>query len=55
MEKEHIAVYLPTPLVARVDGVASSEMRSRANTVRWLVKQALQRRESVDAERAAAG
>jgi metal-responsive CopG/Arc/MetJ family transcriptional regulator len=48
MEKEHIAVYLPTPLVARIDTVASDELRSRANTVRWLVEQALQRREPVE-------
>jgi metal-responsive CopG/Arc/MetJ family transcriptional regulator len=48
MEKEHIAIYLPTPLVARIDTVASSELRSRANTTRWLVEQALRQREAVE-------
>jgi hypothetical protein len=41
-----IAVHLPRPLVERVDAVASDELRSRANTIRWLVDEALRRHES---------
>jgi hypothetical protein len=48
MEKEHIAIYLPTPLVARIDGVAHAEMRSRTNATAWLLAQALQHREAVE-------
>jgi hypothetical protein len=48
-EKDHIAVFLPTPLVARIDTVAVGEMRSRANATRWLVEQALCQRESAEA------
>jgi hypothetical protein len=45
MDKEHIAVYLPTPLIAQVDTLAHSELRSRANTVRLLVTEGLRSRE----------
>ena len=45
-EREHIPVYLPTPLVAKIDGVASSEMSSRTNATAWLLTQALRSRES---------
>jgi hypothetical protein len=41
-----VAVHLPRPLVERVDVVAADELRSRANTVRWLVDEALRRHES---------
>ena len=40
-----VAVHLPRPLIERVDAVATDELRSRANTVRWLVDEALRRRE----------
>jgi hypothetical protein len=42
------AVYLPAPLVAKIDAVASAELRSRANTTRWLLSQALEQREPVE-------
>ena len=44
-----VAVHLPKELVERVDAVARDELRSRTNTVRWLVTEALRRREPVDA------
>jgi metal-responsive CopG/Arc/MetJ family transcriptional regulator len=43
-----VAVHLPKELVERVDAVARDELRSRTNTVRWLVTEALRRREPVD-------
>lgn len=47
---EHaVAVHLPRELVERVDVVAASELRSRTNAVRWLLDEALQRREPVNA------
>ena len=45
MEKEHIAIYLPAELVAKVDTVAHDEMRSRTNAARWLLSRALRDRE----------
>jgi metal-responsive CopG/Arc/MetJ family transcriptional regulator len=42
------AVYLPAPLVERIDAVASAEMRSRSNATRWLLSQALEQREPVE-------
>jgi hypothetical protein len=50
MEKQHIPVYLPTPLVAKIDGVAHAEMRTRTNATAWLVAQALRSRELAEAE-----
>jgi hypothetical protein len=50
MDKEHIAVYVPAELAKRVDVVARDEMRSRTNTVTWLLSQALQRREPAAGE-----
>ena len=41
-------MHLPKELVERVDVVAASELRSRTNAVRWLLDEALQRREPVD-------
>jgi hypothetical protein len=46
VEKQHIPVYLPTPLVAKIDGVAHAEMRTRTNATAWLLTQALRSRES---------
>ena len=43
-----VAVHLPKPLIERLDAVASEELRSRANTARWLLDDALRRRESVE-------
>jgi len=43
-----VAVHLPKPLIERLDAVASEELRSRANTARWLLDEALRRRESVE-------
>ena len=43
-----VAVYLPRPLIEKVDAVARDELRSRTNTVRWLVTEALERREPAD-------
>jgi hypothetical protein len=40
-----VAVHLPKPLIQRLDAVASEELRSRANTARWLLDEALRRRE----------
>ena len=40
-----VAVHLPKPLIERLDAVASEELRSRANTARWLLDEALRRRE----------
>ena len=42
-----VAVHLPKPLIERLDAVASEELRSRANTARWLLDEALRRREPV--------
>ena len=42
-----VAVHLPKPLIERLDAVASEELRSRANTARWLWDEALRRREPV--------
>jgi hypothetical protein len=47
---KHIPVYLPTPLVAKIDGVAHAEMRTRTNATAWLVAQALRSRELAEAE-----
>ena len=49
-----VAVYLPRPLIEKVDAVARDELRSRTNTVRWLVTEALERREPVGGEPAEA-
>ena len=43
-----VAVHLPPELVRQVDEVARDEMRSRSNTVKWLLSEALQRREPVE-------
>jgi metal-responsive CopG/Arc/MetJ family transcriptional regulator len=48
MDKQHIPIYVPAPLVERIDAVASAEMRSRSNTTRWLLSQALEQREPVE-------
>jgi metal-responsive CopG/Arc/MetJ family transcriptional regulator len=48
MEKDFVAVYLPEPLIRQVDQVAKDELRSRANTVRWMLTEALQRREPAE-------
>jgi hypothetical protein len=40
MEKD-IAIFFPPELIAKVDGVAHAEMRSRANTAKWLMAQAV--------------
>jgi hypothetical protein len=48
MEREHTAVYLPSPLVAKIDEVAHVEMRSRTNATAWLLSQALRSREPVE-------
>jgi hypothetical protein len=50
MEKQHIPIYLPTAIVARIDGVAHAEMRTRTNATAWLVSQALRSRELAEAE-----
>jgi hypothetical protein len=56
MERKDSAVYLDPQTVQRVDTVASAEMRSRTNTVKWLLNDALSRREPVEqAEPAAEG
>jgi hypothetical protein len=55
MDKQHIPIYVPAPLVERIDAVASAEMRSRSNTTRWLLSQALEQREPVVDEPAEAG
>jgi metal-responsive CopG/Arc/MetJ family transcriptional regulator len=41
MEKATVAVELPKDLVERIDLVAHREMRSRANTVKVLITEAL--------------
>jgi hypothetical protein len=38
------------PIVARIDGVAHAEMRTRTNATAWLVSQALRSRELAEAE-----
>ena len=43
-----VAVYLPKPLIERVDAVAHGELRSRTNATRWLLEQALRDREPVE-------
>jgi metal-responsive CopG/Arc/MetJ family transcriptional regulator len=43
-----VAVHLPPELVRQVDAVARDELRSRANTVKWLLNDALSRREPVE-------
>jgi metal-responsive CopG/Arc/MetJ family transcriptional regulator len=43
-----VAVHLPPELVRQVDAVARDELRSRANTVKWLLSQALEQREPVE-------
>jgi metal-responsive CopG/Arc/MetJ family transcriptional regulator len=40
-----VAVYLPKPLIERLDAVAHDELRSRTNATRWLLEQALRERE----------
>jgi metal-responsive CopG/Arc/MetJ family transcriptional regulator len=47
---DNVAVHLPRQLVEQVDALAADELRSRANTVRWLVDEALRRHESGAAE-----
>jgi metal-responsive CopG/Arc/MetJ family transcriptional regulator len=39
-----VAVHLPRDLAERVDVLAADELRTRANTVRWLVTEGLERR-----------
>lgn len=46
MERDFVPVYLPGPLIDQVDVIARDELRSRANTVRWLLSDALQRRQA---------
>jgi hypothetical protein len=43
-----VAVYLPKPLIERLDAVAHDELRSRTNATRWLLEQALRDREPVE-------
>jgi metal-responsive CopG/Arc/MetJ family transcriptional regulator len=43
-----VAVHLPPELVRQVDEVARDEMRSRSNTVKWLLSEALRSREPAD-------
>ena len=43
-----VAVHLPRPLIEKVDAVARDELRSRTNTVRWMLTEALRSREPVD-------
>jgi metal-responsive CopG/Arc/MetJ family transcriptional regulator len=42
-----VLVRLPRELAERVDAVARDELRSRTNTVQWLVEQGLRDREPV--------
>jgi hypothetical protein len=48
MERQHIPIYVPTPLVAKIDAIAHDEMRSRTNATAWLLSQALRSREPVE-------
>ena len=48
MDKQHIPIYVPTPLVAKIDAIAHDEMRSRTNATAWLLSQALRSREPVE-------
>ena len=43
-------MHLPPDLVRQVDVVARDEMRSRSNTVKWLLTEAVQRREPAEVE-----
>jgi metal-responsive CopG/Arc/MetJ family transcriptional regulator len=48
--EDPVAVHLPKPLVERLDVVAKTELRSRANAAAWLIAEGLRRREPADVE-----